>query len=296
MPPGFLPKRLYKYRAFNVNTLRMLTEAEVYYADPTAFNDPLDSKPSLQLDTDLPALEDLLCRMIIQVSGPERAQQALLKHRLMSRFGDHVVDSEAATYYTNALAADVLNLLREEVGQRGILSLAQRWNCPLMWSHYADEHRGLCIEYDMEDHAFDRIQPVDYRKPRGVKVSELIEWKVKRSDAAEQSIIATYFLAKAPQWRYEREWREVDECAGPKSAPARISAVYFGLRCDASVKTAIVKLHAQAEHPVKFYSVQVEDNGFRLKRALVDVGEIARAGLKSSAQLDLRDGFRSTPH
>jgi hypothetical protein len=36
-----LPKRLYKYRSFNINSLRLLTEGEIYYSNPRAFNDPL---------------------------------------------------------------------------------------------------------------------------------------------------------------------------------------------------------------------------------------------------------------
>jgi hypothetical protein len=231
--------------------------------------------------------------MLIQAYGPDRAEQALQKIRLMSRSDGDPIHDQAAGCYTNSLEKNVLILLRREVGQRGILSLAERWNCPLMWSHYANEHRGLCIEYDTGDHAFDKLEPVDYTRARSIKVSELIHWKVNRSDAAERSILATYFFAKAPQWRYEREWREVDECAGPKSAPARISAVFFGLRCDASVITAIVKLHDRTNHPVKFYRVRVEDDSFRLKRTLVDVREITESGLKSSAQLAVRDAFRA---
>ena len=68
-----IPKNLYKYRAFNVNTLRMLSEAEIYYADPIRFNDPLDSNPTLQIDVDIHQLEGLLHRLIFQKYGQDRA-------------------------------------------------------------------------------------------------------------------------------------------------------------------------------------------------------------------------------
>lgn len=292
MPTRSFPKTLYKYRAFNVNTLRMLTEAEVYYADPTEFNDPLDSSPSIQIDTDTASLEDLLNRMLIQVSGEQNALRVLREHRYMTtQYGDIMVDPVAKDYYTRRLADNVLVLLRKEIGTRGILSLAEKWNCPLMWSHYADHHRGLCIGYDMTDHACDELQPVDYHKARSVKVSELIKWKVERSASTEQTILETYFLAKAPQWRYEREWRDVSNQIGPSSAPARISAVHFGLRCDPSVITTTVELHARVDHPVKFYFVQADENTFRLRRRPVDVDEIKENGLRSSALLEFRDVF-----
>jgi hypothetical protein len=56
MPTQRSPKRLYKYRPFDVYTLRLLSEAEVFYADPASFNDPLDGSPTIQIDTDRPTL------------------------------------------------------------------------------------------------------------------------------------------------------------------------------------------------------------------------------------------------
>lgn len=48
-----VPKKLYKYRPFNASTLRLLSQAETYYADPLKFNDPLNCKPVISVDTPL---------------------------------------------------------------------------------------------------------------------------------------------------------------------------------------------------------------------------------------------------
>ncbi len=45
-----IPKRLYKYRDFSNRTLDMVVSDNVYYADPSTFNDPLDTRPSLKTD------------------------------------------------------------------------------------------------------------------------------------------------------------------------------------------------------------------------------------------------------
>lgn len=286
-----LPKRLYKYRAFNVNTLRMLTEAEIYYANPKDFNDPLDSKPSLLVDVDCKDIEALLLRLIFQKSGCD-GNAVLANHRYMStEYGDYQTNSTARNYYISILKGDILELLRPEMSSWGIFSLSKKWDCPLMWSHYANEHRGLCIEYDVSDHLFERIEPVDYREPRSIKVSDLIKWKVDMSDEAEQNIFRTTFFVKAPQWRYEHEWRGMSKTHGIADAPVKISAVYFGLRCDSSIITATVKLHARSEHPVKFYQISADENSFRLKRRLLDVSEIEECGLKESSEFIFRDAF-----
>lgn len=41
--------------------------------------------------------------------------------------------------------------LDSELGNEGVLTLSATWKSGLMWSHYADEHRGICIEYDTRD-------------------------------------------------------------------------------------------------------------------------------------------------
>ena len=59
MKPRRIPRKLYKYRAFNVFSLRSLTEAELHYADPTQFNDPLDCDPTIEVDISRTQLERL---------------------------------------------------------------------------------------------------------------------------------------------------------------------------------------------------------------------------------------------
>ena len=292
MTPPRTPTRLYKYRAFNTNTLRLLTEAEVYYANPTSFNDPLDCSPTIQIDVDRKSLEKLCYRMLVKVSGKATAVDEINNHRYMStEYGDYKTQPDVEDYYMRMLASHVKRLLYAELGGRGILSLGQRWDCPLMWSHYADEHRGLCIEYSMTENACANLAPVNYKNPRSIKISELIAWKIDGSTDAETSVRHTFFFVKAPQWRYEKEWREVVEKSGPSSAPFRVSAIYFGLRCDVSVITALVKLHSNSNLPVKFYDVLPLDDTFRLKRQLVDTDEIEASGLRSSALLDFKDVF-----
>ena len=51
-----IPKRLYKYLPFNGRTLDMLVSDEIYYSDPSTFNDPLDTRPSLSVDVPVDGL------------------------------------------------------------------------------------------------------------------------------------------------------------------------------------------------------------------------------------------------
>jgi len=244
MPLRALPRRLYKYRPFNVNSLRLLTEAEICYADPRRFNDPLDCNPTINVDVDRRALEHL-CYQLLQDSGlnKEEAANIINERRYSStEYGDYENDPDADEYLKASLASDIKRLFVAEMGKKGVFSLSETWKSPLMWSHYADEHRGICVEYDTTQIPHPNISPVDYRIPRGVKASDLVKWKMEASPEAERRVYNTYFFAKSSEWKYEKEWRDVHQTSGVTDTRFPITGIYFGLRCDPAIITSVVKL------------------------------------------------------
>jgi hypothetical protein len=282
-----LPKKLYKYRKFNASTLRLISQAEVYYANPEVFNDPLDCRPVILVDTDVPTLEKVCYRMLVLARGKGKALASMRNHRYMStEYGDFRKDAAAIYCYTQNLREEIKGLLYDEMTTRGVLSLAARWDCPLMWSHYADEHRGVCIEYDVADHKCDRLSKVDYSTSGEIKVSDLFEWKVRGSTSAGRAIENAFFYAKASQWRYEREWRDVVKKSGVDDAPLTISGVYFGLRCDRVIVTSVVMLFGNSTIKMRFLEIYRKDESFRLMRRPVDVDEIKACGLRSTTRWD----------
>jgi hypothetical protein len=103
---------------------------------------------------------------------------------------------------------------------------------------------------------------------------------------AGQTVRNAFFYAKAKQWRYEREWRNVSNSSGSDDAPVTLSAIYFGLRCDYAVVTSVVKLFSRSSVAVKFFDVYRRADSFRLKRWPVDVDEIEACGLRTSTRWD----------
>lgn len=228
--------------------------------------------------------------MLAVVHGKEESLKKMGDHRYMStEYGDYKTDPKVEKYYMRRLSSEIKQLVDAEMDSRGVLALTERWDCPLMWSHYADEHRGLCIEYDMNDNVCSHIKPVDYGRPRSIKITELMQWKFNKSVEAKQNVLDTYFFAKSPQWRYEKEWRDIHPSNGVNHAPFRISGVYFGLRCDAAVRTSIVKLLAKSDSRIVFYNLYPLEDSFRLKRRVVDTDEIETCGVRTSALLDFKD-------
>src|SRR3954463_5386229 len=94
-----LPKKLYKYRPFNVFYLRLLTHGEISYSDPRLFNDPLDCDPTIEVDISRSALEHLCYAFLRKVKGDEEAKADINNFRyLSSEHGDYETDPSVEDY------------------------------------------------------------------------------------------------------------------------------------------------------------------------------------------------------
>ncbi|WP_312184852.1 DUF2971 domain-containing protein [Brevundimonas vesicularis] len=167
------------------------------------------------------------------------------------------------------------------------------WSSALMWSHYADEHRGICIEYDTTDQEHPNVGPVSYRAPRAVKASDLALWKGSDDAAAKDRVLQTYFYAKSPEWRYEREWRDVRDHNGIEELPFRITAIHFGLRCDHAVISSMVRLLSDRSQ-IKLYTIGPKEETFKLRRSRLDaedIAEINATAISEPGWLTFKDVF-----
>ena len=49
---------------------------------------------------------------------------------------------------------------------RGILCFSLNWTSLLLWAHYADNHKGICLGFDLQDGPDWYVYPVSYVKER----------------------------------------------------------------------------------------------------------------------------------
>ncbi|HEX7517302.1 MAG TPA: DUF2971 domain-containing protein [Chthoniobacterales bacterium] len=142
----------------------------------------------------------------------------------------------------------------------GIICFSKRKNNLLMWSHYADGHKGVVIGFDVPHHL--KTLEADYKSRR-------LPWRLSKDSTPQEFLQETENLVrrKSCHWRYEREvrllWsfadceRDVD-CNGTAQyfkaiTPATIKEVILGYRCD--VNSAIEKA---VRHWIEQNRLQVE--------------------------------------
>lgn len=146
----------------------------------------------------------------------------------------------------------------------GIYSLSKTPLDELLWAHYANSHKGLCIEYDLDIllkndganhiHSF----PVLYsNKPPSISF-----WDIIRNE--QNNMIKKFAFHKSKRWEYEQEHRIVTSKIGLNSYNHKaLKSIYFGLKISESVKYHIINLLKL--RGIKFYQIVLEKNSYLFK-------------------------------
>ncbi|MCD8356105.1 MAG: DUF2971 domain-containing protein [Clostridia bacterium] len=181
---------LYRYRSFNENNLKAIENEKMWMSYPKDFNDPFEFSFKLKSNIVDSAVK------IVNIPG----------------FADEI--------------AEICNRknenFRQQTLQRFTLCCFMEDNkSKLMWSHYADGHKGFCIEYDFSESEFyDFVYPVCYRNS---------VYTVENSD--NRNCYLPVIITKSADWSYENEWRVLFSSRkfGLQKAP-RIRAIYLGVK------------------------------------------------------------------
>lgn len=284
------PNRVYKYRAFSHHTLDMLVEDRLYFADPSTFNDPLDTKPTLDPDIDNEALERVLELLLVQrleaelkaaaktirYRGPKTLEH--ISRQSQSAFRRRVEDLRYHATNPEITADDPLQfLLAAEVEaellrryNKGIVALGTRADCPLMWSHYGDQHNGICIGYSIPDDA--AVHRVRYDAEPLVKAS-LVESMLDGAAGAQAQVDEAVLLRKASDWKYENEWRLIGD-RGVQDNPLELSEVVFGLRCPNAVQFTVYRALEKRQRGLEFSTIYRRSGTFDLVKTPLDTDEL----------------------
>ena len=86
-------------------------------------------------------------------------------------------------------------------------------NSELMWAHYADNSKGICVEYDFNSLLPDNFLrycmfPVAYTE-KPIDVSDLVKNDQSLFQYSMEAALLCSTLNKSMEWNYEREWRLV---------------------------------------------------------------------------------------
>jgi hypothetical protein len=169
-------RKLYKYCNIE-NATKVLSNLNILLQTPDTFNDPFDCLAGV-------AIWDKETRFSPTASEIEFIKEELNKLPIKYRPNEFRLLHDLRTSYSFVLSC---------------FSAAPKHH--LMWSHYANSHRGICFEYNAEDLLND-IHPCIYTDDLSP-----FNWSKNSKGLA---------LVKNIAWEYEKEWRTVIASSRPK--------------------------------------------------------------------------------
>ncbi|MDE2724969.1 MAG: DUF2971 domain-containing protein, partial [Gemmatimonadota bacterium] len=210
---------LYMYKPPNCYTLDILRKCRLWAAKPERFNDPFDC----DLEISVGITEDVMLESMRQRGDSESAIDEYKKSKLGA-------DGKFAPEEQRRVDNLVQELI-EENRNMGVLCLSEVCDSILMWSHYTENHKGVCFEFiRAEDNDFGDLElcsPVKY--DRHYPIIDLGQMLLKQDGETFESMMKT----KSGDWAYEKEWRLItkegdQEC----QLPGPLSRIILGIKIE----------------------------------------------------------------
>ncbi|WP_208445139.1 DUF2971 domain-containing protein [Vibrio sp. B1ASS3] len=280
-------KQLYKYVTPDSIEI-ILRNSSIKITNPSEFNDPLDCNvPEFEVDS------KLLKKIFTKNSG-------IPKHEISDLSSEIDRDISELKSELEPLSKELGSAWEELIAQFRVLSLTEDPNNILMWSHYADDHKGAVIGFKkFEDKGFVKnAKSVDYKNGRkkfkefSSKLLEvLVKYLIKEQDAhvsdnREKLVVnaltsstlkffTSYFFFKKNEWNYEKEHRLVLRCDSTDISQnggvntisfdtGEVCEIIFGVKADPEIVHSCSLLAKEKYPEVHIY--QMEKVGWSLVR------------------------------
>lgn len=178
-------------------------------------------------------------------------------------FSDSRIGSEALGKLLTRIKNEIgiYSLSIDKQGNRAVLE-------ELMWAHYANSHKGFCIEYDVDvlkdSIKLDISDNVDLYTVTYDDV-DMSEFALKRAKKEPKETLLSF---KSPKWSYENEIRLIFDKSGIKQYnPKALKAIYFGLNMSSKERELIIKGLDGVD--VKFYEMLKLKGQYKLESQLI---------------------------
>ena len=227
--------KLYMYKPPNCYTLDILRKCRLWAAKPEQFNDPFDC----DLEISVGITEDNMLAAIRQ----NRSESTIAKYKTSK------LDADGKFIPAERDRVDkLIQGLIKENRNSGVICLSEVCDAILMWSHYADEHKGVCFEFTRAaDNCLGDIElcsPVKYDKY--YPIIDLGQMLLKQDGKTLERMMRT----KSSEWAYEKEWRLTTPRGGEEyPLPGPISRVILGIKIENTFKSKIETLCQERSIP-----------------------------------------------
>ena len=250
--------KLYKFRPtanWKKWNQRMLIEDKIWLASMSSLNDPFEFSVNLEFN-------DLAKKVFPQKTNDMRWVAAAQKSK--EEFDE--LEKQYCEY-------------KQKIS---VFSLTEELKSILMWSYYANGHKGYCIEYSAEDFlkCFRQfLLPVSYQDET---INAFSIYSRNGFNPSYELAIRT-IITKSTEWSSENEWRlikTIPRCKAPglECKSPTPTAIYLGCQSSEWLYDQMIKICAKKKIPL--YKMKKSQTEYRLEPGL-KFGSIFMKGKKN---------------
>lgn len=259
------PNTIYKYRNWeNPKHQRILNNQEIYFTSCNKFNDPFDSTIPVRYDL---ASEDQILQYYKK--HLKKAFSHLTKSEVLKKAQDAVKKG----VYKNPTQIELLKkyMMIKREKDFGVFSCSQIKDSILMWTHYANDHKGFCVGFNI-------AELMKFKEKIGVEKGILFNlYKVKyqknypvlipTGTSADEFTQLEPFRIKSSIWKYEKEFRLILitgtnlQIQLPDSA---ISEIVIGCNMSDKHKKELISEVQNKPNQIRLYQAKIKKEEFGL--------------------------------
>lgn len=327
-----LPKRLFKFYAPTSDNILDINDRKLWLAHPSCFNDPFDCQIGYnRVEYEKYCLLKIMTKESKELGNftldeIERIRNSSTKFILYSFYNRredyHDVSRKVLQSKPDDIRSKVFNLLMREMASLDLkLEKLRKNNIRVacfagfddfeeinkkiqMWSHYADNHKGFCAEYDIsslqeetvlnldkyqfykqkETYLDERLKasikgglfPIIYTSERvNLPVTRLHRLKLNDLDELGKrckmdGLIYKTFIVKASCWSYEKEWRiilngKICSYYDNRIPFPYISKLYLGCKMEDNIKDRLLEIGDKLG--IKVEIMKMDSNKFLIEES-----------------------------
>jgi hypothetical protein len=271
----------------------VLENSTLRWTRPSEFNDPFDHQVSyrfkfskdelsaalfeeierlIYLDEEVVFVaEKLLNKMVILLRS---VKEKIPKSELVEKLRTGCIESsENFEGYKQKLN----DLLESTLNQSRVLCVAETNENVVMWSHYADSHKGICLRLECVDEVDTSLlvaKPVTYTDefPSFIGLDDYVKYLTGQDDPMMASLLMNAAYLKHSDWGYENEWRLhrphenehglFNDWVEDKSV---FGAVYFGCKIDPTHASDLMEIIDSKYPNMEIYQASISSVAFKLE-------------------------------
>lgn len=223
---------------------KVFEDKTLRFTSPLSFNDPFELNPYIK-----------------NLINEE-------KHIVVDAVSAHINSIGKAHEFYKKIRTDLLE-------HTGMLCLSGKQDNLLMWAHYADEHRGIVLEFD-KSHPF-LLNPILKENTDLLFALEKVKYNKNRPHIDSDAYLEKekqIFLIKSKDWEYEDEYRmmllldELDNSSNKYNIefPSEmIKSIYIGCQAEKETIKYIHSLKQQVQWKhLKVFKMKIDTIDYKL--------------------------------